>query len=110
MSDVFLDTVGMIAVWDETDQWHMDAKVAYDLLFSRGGKLVTTSLVLFLERSLGCREIDRLRGRTYPRLVNLLMRYCLAAIYGFARSRIGRGYPLWSPRPNEKQWLRIRRC
>lgn len=47
MSDVFLDTVGMIAVWDETDQWHMDAKVAYDLLFSRGGKLVTTSLVLF---------------------------------------------------------------
>jgi len=46
VSDVFLDTVGMIAVWDETDQWHVNAKVAYDLLFSQGDKLVTTSLVL----------------------------------------------------------------
>jgi len=22
MNDAFLDTVGMIAVWDDTDQWH----------------------------------------------------------------------------------------
>ena len=47
MRDIFLDTVGMIAVWDDTDQWHADAKAAYDLLFGQGRKLVTTSLVLY---------------------------------------------------------------
>ena len=47
MKDVFLDTVGMIAVWDDTDQWHTDAKNAYDVLFSHGRKLVTTLLVLY---------------------------------------------------------------
>ncbi len=31
---MFLDTVSMIAVWDDTDQWHSGAKAAYDLLFS----------------------------------------------------------------------------
>jgi predicted nucleic acid-binding protein len=46
MNDVFLDTVGMIAVWDDTDQWHAHAKNAYDLLF-KGRKLITTSLVLY---------------------------------------------------------------
>lgn len=46
MKDVFLDTVGMIAVWDDTDQWHADAMVAYSLLFNQGRKLVTTPLVL----------------------------------------------------------------
>jgi len=46
MNDAFLDTVGMIAVWDDTDQWHADAQRAYDRLFSRGRKLVTTSAVL----------------------------------------------------------------
>ena len=25
MSPVFLDTVGLIAVWDKADQWHDDA-------------------------------------------------------------------------------------
>ena len=47
MNDVFLDTVGMIAVWDDTDQWHSGAKAAYDLLFSQGRKLVTTPLALY---------------------------------------------------------------
>ena len=46
MRDVFLDTVGMIAVWDDTDQWHADAKAAYALLFGQGRRLVTTSFVL----------------------------------------------------------------
>jgi uncharacterized protein len=46
MRDVFLDTVGMIAVWDDTDQWHAGAKAAYALLFSQGRRLVTTALVL----------------------------------------------------------------
>src|SRR5579885_1786726 len=46
MRDVFLDTVGMIAVWDDTDQWHAGAQAAYALLLSQGRKLITTSLVL----------------------------------------------------------------
>ena len=46
MNDVFLDTVGLIAVWDDTDQWHVGAKSAYELLFGQRRKLVTTHLVL----------------------------------------------------------------
>ena len=46
MTDVFLDTVGMIAVWDATDQWHVAAKEAYTRLLHEGRRLVTTSLVL----------------------------------------------------------------
>jgi uncharacterized protein len=46
MNDVFLDTVGMIAVWDDTDQWYDRARAAYALLINRGRRLVTTPLVL----------------------------------------------------------------
>jgi predicted nucleic acid-binding protein len=46
MKDVFLDTVGMIAAWDDTDQWHADARAAYALLLNQGRTLITTSLVL----------------------------------------------------------------
>ncbi len=47
MRDVFLDTVGMLAVWDETDQWHAPAKAAYRRLLAQGRRLVTTPLVLY---------------------------------------------------------------
>jgi len=46
MNQVFLDTVGMIAVWDDTDQWHAAAKAAYERLLIQGRRLVTTHLVL----------------------------------------------------------------
>jgi predicted nucleic acid-binding protein len=46
MKNVFLNTVGMIAVWDDTDQWHDVAQAAYELLFSQGRKLTTTPFVL----------------------------------------------------------------
>ncbi len=46
MKDVFLDTVGMIAVWDDTDQWHAAAKAAYEGLLGQGRRLVTTPFVL----------------------------------------------------------------
>jgi len=46
MNRVFLDTVGMIAVWDDTDQWHALAHAAYRTLLAQGRRLVTTSLVL----------------------------------------------------------------
>jgi uncharacterized protein len=46
MNDVFLDTVGLIAVWDKADQWHSPADAVYRKLLSQGGRLVTTDLVL----------------------------------------------------------------
>src|SRR3712207_6783699 len=46
MNPMFLDTVGMIAVWDDTDQWHVAAHAAYQQLLARGRRLVTTYLVL----------------------------------------------------------------
>lgn len=47
MNSVFLDTVGMIAVWDDTDQWHRAAKSAYQILLEQGRRLLTTPLVLY---------------------------------------------------------------
>jgi predicted nucleic acid-binding protein len=47
MNQVFLDTVGMIAVWDDTDQWHVAAHAAYRALLGEGRRLVTTGLVLY---------------------------------------------------------------
>jgi predicted nucleic acid-binding protein len=46
MKDVFLDTVGMIAVWDDTDQWHAAAKAAYFRLLGESRRLVATPLVM----------------------------------------------------------------
>jgi predicted nucleic acid-binding protein len=46
MTDVFLDTVGLIALWDSADQWQAAAEGTYRQLVSQGRRLVTTGLVL----------------------------------------------------------------
>jgi predicted nucleic acid-binding protein len=46
MTGVFLDTVGLLAVWDSSDQWHLPASRAYQDLLQRGCPLFTTSAVL----------------------------------------------------------------
>lgn len=46
MSPVFLDTVGLIALWDQRDQWHADAEKAMELLMNAGRPFGTTSFVL----------------------------------------------------------------
>lgn len=46
MNDVFLDTVGMLAVWDATDQWHGAASAAYRALHAQGCRLFTTTAIL----------------------------------------------------------------
>jgi len=46
MNAVFLDTVGMIAVWDVADQWHGAAEPAYHKLLAQGRPLMTTETVL----------------------------------------------------------------
>ncbi|QDS96748.1 hypothetical protein [Adhaeretor mobilis] len=48
MSSVFLDTVGLIAIWDESDQWHSDALLAYQRIISSRLLPVTTTGI-FLE-------------------------------------------------------------
>src|SRR5712692_10649516 len=46
MSAMFLDTVGLVAVWDTSDQWHAGAAAAYQQLLSQGSPLITTTAVL----------------------------------------------------------------
>ena len=46
MSEVFLDTVGLLAVWDTRDQWHPSAVAAFARLCSEGVVFITTTFVL----------------------------------------------------------------
>jgi predicted nucleic acid-binding protein len=43
----FADTVGLIALWDESDQWHLPAEEAYRRAIRSKARLVTTAPVLF---------------------------------------------------------------
>jgi len=46
MRTVLLDTIGLIALWDKSDQWHTAADNAYQVLTSSAVRLVTTTLIL----------------------------------------------------------------
>jgi uncharacterized protein len=46
VSQVFLDTVGLLAIWNRRDQWHDVAKAAFDDLTKRNVDFVTSSAVL----------------------------------------------------------------
>jgi len=46
VTTVFLDTVGLIAVWDTADQWHAQAAAVFERLAKNRTRLVTTSFVL----------------------------------------------------------------
>jgi uncharacterized protein len=43
---VFLDTVGLLAVWDESDQWHGAAQACFSELLACRADLITSSFVL----------------------------------------------------------------
>ena len=43
---VFLDTVGLLAIWDRSDQWHSTAATAFQQLQDSRVHLLTTTLVL----------------------------------------------------------------
>ena len=47
MNDVFLDTVGLLAVWSKQDQWHSAAEMVYQDLQQNARRLLTTPLVLW---------------------------------------------------------------
>jgi predicted nucleic acid-binding protein len=59
MTSVFLDTVGLIALWDESDQWHPAAEQAFGLLHVQRARLVTTSLILIECGNAAARKLYR---------------------------------------------------
>ena len=46
MKPVFLDTIGLIALWDVADQWHSAAEETFGRLVSERVTLITTTFVL----------------------------------------------------------------
>jgi uncharacterized protein len=46
MKPILLDTVGLIALWNRSDQWHDSAKRAFVTLVDAGYDFVTTSAIL----------------------------------------------------------------
>jgi predicted nucleic acid-binding protein len=66
MNTVFLDTVGLLALWDRSDQWHDAAERAFVLLAQTKSALITTSYVLLECANAAARrpyrlEVNRLR-------------------------------------------------
>jgi uncharacterized protein len=43
---IFLDTVGLLALWEKRDQWHEAAFTAMEAMEASGARLVTTGAVL----------------------------------------------------------------
>jgi len=43
---VFLDTVGLLALWDTSDQWHRAAQCCFSELLAHRADLTTSSFVL----------------------------------------------------------------
>jgi predicted nucleic acid-binding protein len=46
MTAVFLDTVGLVAMWNRSDQWHTNAITAFADLVRRQVRMMTTSYIL----------------------------------------------------------------
>jgi uncharacterized protein len=68
MNLVFLDTVGLLALWDASDQWHSVADAAFGNLSSHKVPFTTTSYVLLECANAAARRpyrqaVERLRER-----------------------------------------------
>ena len=75
-SPVFLDTVGLLALWDRSDQWHSRAEAAWLQLQAESALVMTTTFVLLECGNAAARRpyrqsVDRLR--TYLEAANLLI-------------------------------------
>ncbi len=46
MRVVFADTVSLLAIWDDRDQWHQQASVVYAELLAANARILTTTYVL----------------------------------------------------------------
>jgi predicted nucleic acid-binding protein len=67
---VFLDTVGLIAIWDLADHWNAAADAAYQIVIQQGQRLATTPLILWECGNAAAR-------RPYRQRVNVLRRQLL---------------------------------
>jgi predicted nucleic acid-binding protein len=70
MSVVFLDTVGLLALWDKDDQWHATARTAFEALVRERRPMVTTTFVLLECGNAAARRpyrlaVDRLRKQMH---------------------------------------------
>ncbi len=68
MKAIFADTVGLIALWDTSDQWHSHAEQAFDTAAASRSAFVTTSFVLLECANAAARrpyrnEVERLRDQ-----------------------------------------------
>ncbi len=68
MRQMLLDTVGLIALWEETDQWHLAAERAMASLDLQQVRLVTTPLILVECANVAARkpyrrDVEQLRRR-----------------------------------------------
>ncbi len=68
---VFLDTVGLLAVWDESDQWHRAAQACFAELQAGRADLVTSSFILLECGNAAARRpyrsaVSRLRQQMEP--------------------------------------------
>ncbi len=59
MNGVFLDTVGLLGLWDEDDQWHAPAAAAFEKMRLRREPLVTTSYIIAECANATARWIER---------------------------------------------------
>ncbi len=65
MNRIFMDTVGLLALWNESDQWHSDATRSFNLL--KDTEEIWTTNYIFLEcgnaaaRTSFRNEVDELR-------------------------------------------------
>jgi predicted nucleic acid-binding protein len=72
MKPVFLDTVGLIALWDNSDQWHAAARPVFEALLAGHRPMVTTSSILLECGNAAARrtyrnDVDDLRQRMQAR-------------------------------------------
>jgi uncharacterized protein len=88
MSRVFLDTVGLLAVWNRRDQWHGVAKPVFTALMKRDTDFLTTPGVLLECGNASARQPFR-------------------PLVGELRQRLRESGTLIEPTPNELEdaWL-----
>jgi predicted nucleic acid-binding protein len=68
MRQVFIDSVGLLAIWDEDDQWHGAAELAWQDVLKSRAVLVTTAYVLLecgnaVSRTPFRADVDEMRRR-----------------------------------------------
>ncbi len=89
---VFLDTVGLLAVWDESDQWHSATQACFSELLGCRADLVTSSFVLLECGNAAARRpyrstVSRLRKQMEPgrRQIEPTVEDCQAAWLAYER-------------------------